>query len=169
MLGKIISFPNGFTSRMSIAFEYICNSNLVKFVNAATTWCIWKTKCNFNFRNVTLDFNSFPRKTFVLAKKYSTMFNYQRGKDHILSNFSHVEGPFLFWGAFCSSDLSLDLGFFIVGANHNISLARCYPISVSSELDVEVQALLIGLQCAFVRGIANQHIFIALQDLHVAF
>lgn len=70
LVGKTISFPDGFTSRIWIASGYICNSNFVKSVIAATAWYISKTGCNFLFRNEVLDFNNILRKAFALAQEY---------------------------------------------------------------------------------------------------
>lgn len=58
LVGKTISFPNGFISGVWSETDHCVYPNFVKSVVVGSAWYIWKTRCNVIFRHEELDFNS---------------------------------------------------------------------------------------------------------------
>lgn len=167
LVGKTISFPNGFISGVWSETDHCVYPNFVKSVVVGSAWYIWKTRCNVIFRHEELDFNSIPRRAYALSQEYYTASNHQKGKNLILLNFSYPDSPFLFLTALFSRDFSLGgAGFFVTNSNYNISLARCCQILVSSEMDVEIKTLL--MQCTALHNIKIQQIFTTCTNLQNA-
>lgn len=169
-MGKRVSFHDGFTTGNWITSDHNSLSNFAKAVVATTAWYIWKARCNAIFKNEEPNFINISRKAYALAQEYFVAAKHYHSKSLILSNFLSADAPFLFSVAFCSGDLNFGVagfyitnanhvvslagccgaGFYITDANHVISLAGCCPISVTSTLDAELNALLLSMQCALI-------------------
>lgn len=95
-------------------------------------------RCNYIFKNKPTNLHSIARKAFAHAKEYSFDSMSQMVKNLLLSNFLSIEGLIMFSAAFWTNDISEGgAGFYISSSNYTISIAGCYPIAVSSEIDAE--------------------------------
>lgn len=96
IVGKCLSFLQGFTSSNWLHSYQFRNSLFLKGVSATTAWFIWKARCNHIFKNESPDFDTIAYKVVPHAEEFSSTSSLQAGKCLLLSNFSSSKGLFLF-------------------------------------------------------------------------
>ncbi|XP_039130949.1 uncharacterized protein LOC120267377 [Dioscorea cayenensis subsp. rotundata] len=158
-LNVAISFPAGFRFREWL----ICASNntYVKAVVVATTWFIWKNRCDRIFWNYSVSSQVIISRAIAHARDFSLVHADQFGWRLLLNNFTMNDGPFLFIASFWSEASEVGgAGLFCVSTNCSGLVAGACPIHAISEAEPNLLAINLALQAMVDTGIMIRHLFI---------
>lgn len=114
-ISKHISFPNGLTAGNWVTD---CGYSIyIISVITATTWFIWKSRCDAIFRNLSPNFSAIICRALAHVQDHSIGGKDLLGQRLFLNNFSSTDGQFLFYHMRINHKTQVRMiGFFIANA-----------------------------------------------------
>lgn len=166
-VGNCINFSDGFGTN-----NWLINNNYSLYISsiiAATSWFLWKARCEKIFKNINMHSHSIVCRALAYVKEYYMVPVKQFGKCLLLNNFFSADDPFLFISTTWNEvNLVSGFGFFIVNANYMILMAGSCSTIADSGVEANLKAIVLAVHVAAVNSFQVQNLFITNPEISIA-